>query len=46
VTVTFNSKKTDEQKIRETISKAGYDADDVKADPKGVTKLDDCCKKK
>lgn len=46
VTVKYKTKKTDEQKIRETIVKAGYDADDVKADPKGVAKLDDCCQKK
>ncbi len=46
VTVKFNSKKTNEQEVRETIAKAGYDADGVKADPKGVAKLDDCCLKK
>lgn len=46
VTVKFNAKKTSEQKIREAISKVGYDADDVKADPKGYAKLDECCKKK
>jgi copper chaperone CopZ len=46
VTVKFNSKKTSEHKIREAISKAGYDADDVKADPKGFAKLDECCKKR
>lgn len=46
VTVKYNSRKTSEQKIREVIAKAGYDADDVKADPKGVAKLDECCRKK
>jgi periplasmic mercuric ion binding protein len=46
VTVQFNAKKTNEQKIREAISKAGYDADDVKADPKGYARLDECCWKK
>jgi periplasmic mercuric ion binding protein len=46
ISVTYNSKRTNEQKIRELISKMGYDADDVKADPKGREKLDDCCRKK
>ena len=46
VTVVYNSKKTDEQKIRQAIAKAGYDADEVKADPKGYAKLDECCRKK
>ena len=46
VTIKFNPKKTSDQKLREAIAKAGYDADDVKADPKGYRKLDDCCKKK
>lgn len=46
VTVQYNSKKTSEEKIREAIAKAGYDADNVKAEPKGYEKLDDCCKKK
>ena len=45
VTVTYNSEKTSPDKIRLAISKAGYDADDVKADPKAYDKLDDCCKK-
>lgn len=46
ITVKYNPKKTDIQKIRTAISKAGYDADDVKADPKAAGKLDDCCRKK
>lgn len=45
VTVTYNPAKTDPDKIRLAISKAGYDADDVKADPKAYDKLDECCKK-
>ncbi len=43
-TVYFNSKKTNIQTIREAISKLGYDADDVKADPKAYENLDQCCK--
>jgi hypothetical protein len=44
IEVIYNSKKTDLRTIRTTISKMGYDADDVKADPKGYEKLDGCCK--
>lgn len=44
ITVFFNSKKTDLSAIRTAISQLGYDADDVKADPKGYDALDDCCK--
>jgi periplasmic mercuric ion binding protein len=46
VTVKYNPKRTTPQQIREAIARAGYDADDVKADPKGVEKLDDCCRQK
>jgi len=45
VKLQFNTKQTTEQKIREAIAKAGYAADDVKADPKGYAKLDPCCRK-
>jgi copper chaperone CopZ len=44
VIVTYNPTKTTPDKIRQAISKAGYDADDVKADPKAYEKLDECCK--
>ena len=43
-TVYYNSKKTDLQTIKEGISKLGYDADEVSADPAAYQKLDDCCK--
>lgn len=46
IKVVYNPKQTDAQKIRLAIAKSGYDADDVKADPKGVEKLDQCCRKK
>jgi mercuric ion binding protein len=45
ITVIYDTRKTDIDKIRLFISKLGYDADDVKADPAGVAKLDGCCKK-
>lgn len=44
VTVEFNSKKTDADKIRTRITKVGYNADDKKRDPKAYDKLPDCCK--
>lgn len=45
VTVIYNPGKTTPEKIRNTISKAGYDADEVMADPKAYMKLPACCKK-
>ena len=45
VTVTYKKNKTSPEKIRKAISKVGYDADDVTADPKAYSKLDACCKK-
>ncbi len=45
VTVTYNPEKTTPQKIKEAISKSGYDADDVKADGKSYEALPGCCKK-
>lgn len=32
------------EQLREIISKAGYDADDVKRDPTAYDSLDECCK--
>lgn len=45
VTVEYDPKTTNPDKIRTAISKAGYDADNVKADPKAYKNLDECCKK-
>lgn len=45
ITVVYDTRKTDLDKIKVLISKLGYDADDLKADPAGVAKLDGCCKK-
>lgn len=45
IKVTYNSKKTDLAKVKAAISKLGYNADDVKADPAGYENLDGCCKK-
>ncbi len=46
ITVKYKPKQTNPDKIRSVISKAGYDADDVKADPTAQSKLDGCCHKK
>jgi copper chaperone CopZ len=43
--VLFDSEQTDAQKIRQIISKTGYDADDVPANKKAYNKLPQCCKK-
>jgi len=45
LTVTYNPKKTTPEKIRLALSNAGYDADDVLANPKSYKNLPDCCKK-
>lgn len=45
VTITYKTAKTDPDKLRKAISKLGYDADDVEADPKAYAKLPACCKK-
>ena len=45
ITVIYNPKKTTPEKIRLAISNIGYDADEVKANPKAYDKLDACCKK-
>ena len=45
VTVKFNAKKTSVEKLRKSLSKLGYDADDVKANKKAYDKLPGCCKK-
>jgi copper chaperone CopZ len=45
LTVTFDSRKTNEDKIRKAVNETGYDADDKPATPRAYNKLDDCCKK-
>ena len=44
VTVVYNSDKTDPEKIRLAITKIGYGADSLKADPKAFAKLPLCCR--
>jgi copper chaperone CopZ len=45
VTVKYNTKQTNPDKIRQHISNLGYDADEVPANPKKYEKLPACCKK-
>lgn len=45
LTVAYNPQKITPEQIRKAVSKSGYDADDVPADPKAYKKLDACCKK-
>ena len=46
VTVSYNPSKVNVDKIKTSISKAGYSADEVKADKKAQNKLPSCCKVK
>jgi len=45
MTVEYDQRRTNPDKIRKAISKIGYDADDVEADKKAYEKLEACCKK-
>jgi periplasmic mercuric ion binding protein len=44
-TIVYKTAKTDPDKLRLAISKIGYDADSVPADPVAYEKLPPCCKK-
>ena len=44
-TIIYKPAKTSPEKIRDAISKVGYDAGDVKADEKAYNDLPACCKK-
>lgn len=45
ITVVYYDKRITPDKIREIISKTGYDADDIPAQTKAYKKLPKCCKK-
>jgi periplasmic mercuric ion binding protein len=45
LTVTYDPKKTNPDKIRKAVAKTGYDADDVPADKKAHDNLPNCCQK-
>ncbi len=44
-TIVYNPSKTSPATLRKTLSKLGYDADSVAADPVAYKKLPACCKK-
>ena len=44
IVVVYRPNKTNPVEIRQLVSKMGFDADDVPADPKAYDKLDDCCR--
>ena len=44
ITINYDSKKTTPDQLRQQISKLGYNADAVKADPAAREKLPACCK--
>ncbi len=45
LTVIYDPKKIEANQIRVEVTKIGYDADSLKADPKAFKRLPDCCKK-
>jgi len=45
LTVIYNPKKTNPDKIKKAVTLTGYDADSLPADPKAYQNLNDCCKK-
>lgn len=45
LTIEYKTDKTDPNKLKETICKIGYDADDMPADLNAYEKLPSCCKK-
>lgn len=45
ITVTYDPQQTNPEKIKTAIANAGYDADEIKANPKAYKRLDKCCKK-
>jgi len=45
VKVVYNPAKTNENDIRVALTRVGYDADSLAADPKAFRKLPECCQK-
>jgi periplasmic mercuric ion binding protein len=45
LTVVYNGKKTNSDKLKKQISKIGYDADEVLANEKSHNALPECCQK-
>lgn len=45
LTVQYRPAKTNPEKIKNAVTKVGYDADEVPANPRAYYKLNGCCKK-
>ena len=45
IDIVYRPDKTTPEKLRIAVTKIGYDADDLEADPKAYEKLPRCCKK-
>ncbi len=45
LSVSYKTAKTNPEKLKTALTKIGYDADDLTADPKAYEKLPACCKK-
>lgn len=45
LTIVYKTNKNDKEKLKIAVTKVGYDADDLPADPKAYNRLPDCCKK-
>ncbi|AMS26576.1 hypothetical protein AEM51_05595 [Bacteroidetes bacterium UKL13-3] len=45
LSITFDPKKTSIEKLKIAVSKTGYDADELPAEPKAYEHLNACCKK-
>ena len=44
ISVVYDAEKTTPEKIREAVTKTGYGADSLAADPKARKRLPDCCR--
>lgn len=45
LTVAFDGSRTNAVKIRKAVTRSGYDADEMPADPRAYQRLPACCKK-
>ncbi len=45
LTVTYKKGKNSKENLKKAVSKIGYDADELEADPKAYERLPACCKK-
>ncbi|MBS4056097.1 MAG: cation transporter [Bacteroidetes bacterium] len=45
LTIEFKAGKNSKEKLKKAVTKIGYDADELEADPKAYAKLPTCCKK-